>query len=168
MWPVPPCVAPGFADLAIAKLTAAGTPDPGFGAGGLVTTHVPAGTSAEIRDLAVDAEGNVVAFGSARGGSSEQVVARYLPDGTLDSLFGGGDGIATASFASPATAEAGAIAADGGAGRGGDGGRRLRALAVRRRQGRAARSRPRPSSATGSRRRSSRSPERARAPRATT
>ena len=109
-----PAPAPGSAVFALAKLTAAGTLDPAFGAGGIVTTAVPGGAAAEIRELAVDADGNVVAFGSSRGGSAEQVAARYLPDGSLDPLFGGDDGIATASFGSPATADAGTIAADGG------------------------------------------------------
>ena len=48
--------------------------------------------------LAVLPTGHVLVAGQSTGGSSNEVMglARYRPDGTLDTSFGGGDGVATA------------------------------------------------------------------------
>jgi hypothetical protein len=49
--------------------------------------------------VAVDPAGNIVAAGAADGTDYRFAVARYLgTDGTLDTLFGGGDGKVTTDF----------------------------------------------------------------------
>ncbi len=74
-------------DFALVRYDADGTPDATFGGGdGIVTTDL--GTrSDDIRALALQPDGKIVAAGSA----GEQVtLARYLPDGTLDPAFATG------------------------------------------------------------------------------
>jgi uncharacterized delta-60 repeat protein len=87
----------GVSSAATAPL--AGGLDASFGSGGVVTQ-----TRGFVGALAVQADGKVVAAGDVAGDS---LVARYLPDGSLDSSFGTG-GYAetslpqTAKFASAA------------------------------------------------------------------
>ncbi len=77
----------GNSDLAVAALTAAGATDAAFG-GGRVLTDVAGGDDA-VNGLAVQANGDVVAAGSATvGGTVEVALARYLATGTLDKRFG--------------------------------------------------------------------------------
>ena len=94
-------VAGGFAahgvvaddDFALVRYNADGTPDASFGGGdGIVTTDL--GTrSDDIRALALEPDGRIVAAGS----SAEHVaLARYLPDGTPDPSFT--KGITTFNF----------------------------------------------------------------------
>jgi uncharacterized delta-60 repeat protein len=88
----------GFgSDFALARFRSDGTLDPGFGTGGKVTTDFGGGTD-QIRGLAVQADGKLVAAGSvvtAEGGENFGV-ARYRPDGTLDPGFGVGGKVVTA------------------------------------------------------------------------
>lgn len=69
-----------------ANLPLAGNLDPSFGSRGIVT-HTP-GIGGGIRGIAIQPDGGIVvaAFGS---------VVRYLPDGSLDSSFGGGGYVTT-------------------------------------------------------------------------
>jgi uncharacterized delta-60 repeat protein len=77
-----------------------GTLDPSFGTGGMVTTDF-GGSSAEVRALAVQPDGKIVAAGGAFvSGISDFALARYNPDGTLDGSFGIG-GTATSPFDFP-------------------------------------------------------------------
>jgi uncharacterized delta-60 repeat protein len=102
-------VAAGHAlnDWALARFMQDGSLDPGFGAGGKVTTAL----GGRVRALAVQADGKLVAAGTAR---SDFALARYLPDGTLDAGFGTG-GVVTTTFPDVFFAEAHALAiqADG-------------------------------------------------------
>ena len=105
--------------IAVAKLTAAGTPDPAFAGDGRFVTDLPGTVQDVAGDLAVDAEGRLVvfAFSGVAASGFDTAVLRYRPDGALDSTFGGGDGVAIADFgAGPGsgTANAGVIAPDGG------------------------------------------------------
>jgi uncharacterized delta-60 repeat protein len=84
------------------RLLPNGTPDPGFGTGGSVTTPITGSSSAggRIRDLAVLPDDRIVAAGygfDEVGGTSDAKFAavRYLPEGKLDPTFGGGSGIFT-------------------------------------------------------------------------
>jgi len=80
-------------DFAVARYLADGSPDPAFGAGGLVTTEF-VGYYDEIRSLAAATGGQLVAGGESCEfpGSSDEVcdfgLARYGSDGTLDRHFG--------------------------------------------------------------------------------
>jgi uncharacterized delta-60 repeat protein len=60
-----------------------GTLDPSFGENGV---SIEAATGAQVLALAVQSDGKILA---ANYGS----VARYLPDGSLDLTYGGGDGV---------------------------------------------------------------------------
>ena len=73
-----------------------GTPDPSFGAGGIVTTPF-FGKGAVADAVAVQPDGKIVVAGfadEASGFNSDFALARYDPDGTLDTSFDG-DGIVT-------------------------------------------------------------------------
>jgi uncharacterized delta-60 repeat protein len=90
-------VAAGVAgsDFALARYLPDGTLDAGFGTGGIVRTGFPGVFFAEAHALAIQADGKLVAAGSA--GAAAFALARYNPDGTLDPGFGTG-GIVTTAF----------------------------------------------------------------------
>ncbi len=73
-------------------LLAAGLLDPAFGGGdGIATASV--GSFNFIDGMTQDAAGNVLVTGaSISGGNFQSTLARYSPDGSLDTTFGGGDG----------------------------------------------------------------------------
>jgi uncharacterized delta-60 repeat protein len=69
-----------------------GTPDPAFGAGGIVKTDV-AGSGDVAEDVAVQPDGKIVVCGFATRNATtipdgDFLLARYLPGGTLDPGFG--------------------------------------------------------------------------------
>ena len=73
-----------------------GSLNPGFGQNGVVTTTI--GTSAQARVVKFDMAGNIVVAGHSTSASGEVLaLARYLPDGSLDSSFGN-SGIVTTSI----------------------------------------------------------------------
>ena len=81
-------------DFALVRYAADGTLDADFGTGGIVTTRVGSGqgqgTSVEVLP-----DGKIlVGGGILRGNSYDFGVVRYNSDGSLDTSFGGGDGIA--------------------------------------------------------------------------
>jgi uncharacterized delta-60 repeat protein len=81
----------GAARPALARFNHTGGLDGSFGTGGMVTTLLP-GTGA-YSDVAVQPDGKILAAGSSTtDGSSALALARYLPDGRLDTTFGG-DGL---------------------------------------------------------------------------
>jgi uncharacterized delta-60 repeat protein len=90
-------VAAGVAgsDFALARYNPNGTLDAGFGTDGIVRTDFPGVLFAEAHALAPQADGRLVAAGSA--GSEAFALARYNPDGTLDARFGTG-GVVTTAF----------------------------------------------------------------------
>jgi uncharacterized delta-60 repeat protein len=83
-------------DFALERFTASGTPDKTFGRKGLLTTDVPAGLDGfeQFNAAVVQPDGKIVAGGAigteGRTGHSNVVLARYNPDGTLDTSFGSG------------------------------------------------------------------------------
>jgi uncharacterized delta-60 repeat protein len=88
----------------VARYSADGNLDPGFGVNGIVTT--PIGSSHAIpRALALQPDGKVVVAGEVYEPMGLGGVARYNPDGSLDSTFGTG-GIIN----DPGTAAAHAVA----------------------------------------------------------
>ncbi len=98
-------------DFALVRYTPDGTPDPSFSGDGKQTTDF--GGSDGARGVALQADGKIVAVGIADSGSSSFALARYNPDGSLDTSFSG-DGKQTTSFGGHADgAAAVALQADG-------------------------------------------------------
>src|SRR5436309_372857 len=73
----------------------AGLPDPTFGAGGLVTTNFS--YVGGNNGVAVQADGKIVVAGISPAPTSDFSIARFNPDGTLDTSFGSG-GFVTTDF----------------------------------------------------------------------
>jgi uncharacterized delta-60 repeat protein len=94
--------------LALARYLHDGTLDPSFGDNGLVTTA--ADTYASISSLAIDDEDRIVVGGSmSEDVDSLGFVARYLPNGDIDTTFGQ-PGFPGYDFASGGLADLGAAA----------------------------------------------------------
>lgn len=90
---------PGSSDFALARYLTDGALDPSFGVGGRVITPLSSADD-HVFDLAVQPDRKLVAAGwSFQGGGPHLALARYNPDGRLDSSFDG-DGIVLASFRS--------------------------------------------------------------------
>jgi uncharacterized delta-60 repeat protein len=76
---------------ALARFNRTGGLDPGFGAGGMLTTLLPG--AGAFDDVSIQPDGKILAAGSSTvDGTTALALARYLPDGRLDPSFGG-DGI---------------------------------------------------------------------------
>jgi uncharacterized delta-60 repeat protein len=88
-------------DIALARYNADGTLDPSFGSGGKVVTDFDM-THDWAYGLAIQPDGKLVAagatrlFGSYDAHPPDFAMARYNPDGSLDTSFGGGGKISTA------------------------------------------------------------------------
>jgi uncharacterized delta-60 repeat protein len=110
----------GQTEFALVRLSATGQLDPTFAGDGTVTGDFV--TEGGILDLALDAQGRLLAVGDAHN----PIVARYDPDGDLDAAFAG-DGTASIPFgdrdyAFGITAQPGGKPALAGVERGRDGG----------------------------------------------
>jgi uncharacterized delta-60 repeat protein len=87
----------GGNDFALVRYNLDGTLDTSFGTGGKVLTdffHY----QDEIHDLAIQFDGKIVAVGRARRAEDAAIffaLARYNPDGSLDSTFGSGGKVTT-------------------------------------------------------------------------
>jgi uncharacterized delta-60 repeat protein len=89
----------GNNQFALVRLDRGGTLDPLFGASGSVTTAMGS-SNASANDVALDAQGYLVAGGYARVTSPTNqgdnfALARFAPDGTLDAGFGTGGKVLT-------------------------------------------------------------------------
>jgi uncharacterized delta-60 repeat protein len=85
-------------DVSLVQLTAAGALDDGFGDGGTVVTQVSTGNWDEAQALAIEEDGRLVTAGWVYEGASSAgdfAVLRYMPDGQLDSSFGGSGMVVT-------------------------------------------------------------------------
>jgi len=89
----------GNGDFAVARFTTAGTLDPAFGHGGVVTTAFPQAADGAVADaVLMEPNGDVLVGGKASvPGTAYNVpvvalgaLARYTPSGTLDPSFGSG------------------------------------------------------------------------------
>ena len=81
------------------RYNADGSLDTGFGGGdGIVTTSLSAGDD-KAHGLALQADGKIIVVGETSTNGNDFAVLRYNADGSLDSSFGGGDGIVTTDFA---------------------------------------------------------------------
>ncbi len=92
-------VAVGFSntDFAIVRYNPDGSLDTGFGSGGKVSTDFAGGIDT-ASGVVVQPDGKIVVAGFSSNGAYDFAVARYNPDGSLDSNFGSG-GIVTTDFA---------------------------------------------------------------------
>jgi uncharacterized delta-60 repeat protein len=86
--------AAGDAVFALARYDLAGNLDPSFGVGGKVLTGF-AGTQAGIQGLALDGQLIVAAGYTTTNSATDFALARYLPDGSLDTSFGLGGRVTT-------------------------------------------------------------------------
>ncbi|MBT2444062.1 DUF11 domain-containing protein [Streptomyces sp. ISL-36] len=99
-------------DFALARYNPDGSLDNGFGGDGLVTTDFAGGADA-ARSLAVRTDGRIVAAGHHGAGPAyDFAVARYNPDGGLDTTFSA-DGRATVDFGADDMGHAVALHTDG-------------------------------------------------------
>ena len=85
--------------------------DPSFGSGGEVTTSFSSGSDG-ISAIAVQPDGKIIVAGGANG-SAEFALARYNPDGTLDTTFGDAGTVTTDLTGNNDYATAVAIQPDG-------------------------------------------------------
>ncbi len=84
--------------MAVARYDADGSLDQGFGSGGKVTTKLAGFADVSGKGVAVQADGKIVAAGTAGSedsGNYNFIVARYKADGSLDSGFGTGGTVMT-------------------------------------------------------------------------
>ncbi|MEZ5909136.1 MAG: tandem-95 repeat protein [Hyphomicrobiaceae bacterium] len=88
----------GPEEITLARYNADGSLDTSFGGGdGLVTTSI--GASHDYgRSLVIQADGKILVTGGSIGTGHDVALARYNADGTLDTSFGGGDGLVTTSI----------------------------------------------------------------------
>jgi len=102
--------------FALAQYTSSGALDSTFGTGGIVTTPIFS-LDAAAAAVAVQGDGKIVAAGLAGSTSSnvwDVALLRYNANGSLDTGFGGGDGIVTTDIGSSSNyANAVTLQADG-------------------------------------------------------
>jgi uncharacterized delta-60 repeat protein len=79
-------------NFGIARFNTDGTLDSSFGGGDGVATTSVFSNDDYAKDVVVQPDGKIVAAGE---GAGEFILVRYDSDGSLDTSFGGGDGIAT-------------------------------------------------------------------------
>ena len=79
-------------NFCVVRYNADGTLDATFGNGGIVRTAVSASNEDNARSVAIQSDGKILAAGYAPNSSRtvDMAVVRYLPNGALDSGFGGG------------------------------------------------------------------------------
>ena len=83
--------------FALARYNPDGSLDTSFDNDGIVTTAI--GTSSIANSVAMQSDGKIVAAGaSSFGPNADFALVRYNPNGSLDTTFGGGDGITTVDF----------------------------------------------------------------------
>jgi uncharacterized delta-60 repeat protein len=107
---------PSTTDIAVARYTADGTLDLGFGGGdGIATINISPALGTETgRGVVVQPDGRILVAGTTIGLGSDIALSRLNPDGTLDLSFGGGDGIVTTAIsAGNDTGNSIALQADG-------------------------------------------------------
>ena len=102
--------------IALAQYASSGALDSTFGSGGIVTTPIFS-LDAAAAAVAVQGNGKIVAAGLAGSLAADVwdvALLRYNADGSLDTTFGGGDGIVTTDIGSSSNyANAVALQADG-------------------------------------------------------
>jgi uncharacterized delta-60 repeat protein len=104
------------AKFALARYNADGTIDVSFDGDGMLTTDFDFGfgTFRGVESVAVQIDGKIIAIGSTKNGSDVVVaLARYNPDGSLDTSFDGDGTVTTAFDGADAYGEGVALQSDG-------------------------------------------------------
>ncbi len=78
-------LADDYDDFALARYNTDGSLDQSFGNAGMVTTSFDLTTKDWINDLEIQADGKLIAGGFS---NNQMALVRYLPNGTIDNLFG--------------------------------------------------------------------------------
>jgi uncharacterized delta-60 repeat protein len=108
---------PDIVQFAVARFTANGSPDSDFGNNGRVLTPFPGGRSMAVKCAIQPGDGKIVVAGEFRLGSGadgDVALARYNPDGSLDTGFNGNGLVTTSVFPTgPERARDVAIQSDG-------------------------------------------------------
>jgi uncharacterized delta-60 repeat protein len=101
-------------DFVLARYNPNGSPDTSFSGDGRQTTDFLFGASDGANDVAIQSSGRIVAVGVAGGGATgnDFALARYNPDGSLDSTFSG-DGRRRTNFGGDDRANGVALQGDG-------------------------------------------------------
>ncbi len=101
-------------DFAVVRFNGNGSLDAAFGSGGVVTTDFFGGPDF-VRGMAIQADGKIIIAGGAASppGDGDFALARYNPNGSLDSTFDGDGKLTTRISAFDETATAVAIQPDG-------------------------------------------------------
>jgi uncharacterized delta-60 repeat protein len=99
--------------FALARYNLNGSLDPTFGLGGQVTTSLGPNLSGAAKGVAIQSDGKIVVAGFAASTSNQEfALARYNPDGSLDTNFGTGGTVLT-DFGGNAAARSVTIEPDG-------------------------------------------------------
>lgn len=83
-------------EFALARYNLGGSLDMSFGTGGKVLTPIAAGGGVEAYAIALQMDGKIVVGGQS-GDGNNFVITRYNPDGSLDTTFGTGGVVMTAT-----------------------------------------------------------------------
>jgi uncharacterized delta-60 repeat protein len=95
-----------YYDFALVRYNTDGSLDNTFGTNGVVTTSLGSTSNDEIRSIAIQEDGKILAAGSSDyGGYDDFALARYNSDGSLDHTFGT-NGIVTTTVGPSSTDEA--------------------------------------------------------------
>lgn len=89
----------GSPDLALARLNTNGSLDTSFDGDGKLTTDFGNNTADSGADVVIQSDGKIIAVGQTAINFIDMAAARYNPNGSLDSTFGGGDGKLNIDFA---------------------------------------------------------------------
>ena len=84
-------------NVAVARYNPDGSLDTSFDGDGKVTTSISSGNAASS-SVAIQANGKIVAAGTSDDPNGDFALVRYNPNGSLDTTFGGGDGITNVDF----------------------------------------------------------------------
>ncbi len=97
-----------YIDVALIRYNADGSLDPSFAGDGIVTTNL--GARGYGNSVAIQSDGKIVVAGTS---NENLYVVRYNADGSLDTSFGGGDGIVTMDLGGDEYGNSVAIQSDG-------------------------------------------------------
>jgi uncharacterized delta-60 repeat protein len=101
----------GSSDFALIRFNPNGSRDTSFGTGGQVTTNIAGYDS--VNGIAIQPDGKIVAAGVSNTGGANFALARYNPNGSLDTSFDGDGKVSTDFWGSNEQINAVAIQADG-------------------------------------------------------